>query len=82
MDTVGKAMAYLHLVGSPYLGVYPDIGNLKNAAALYGSNLLPDLELGRGHTYASHLKETIPGVNLNMIFGIGHTQYQECIQML
>ena len=63
MDTVGKAMAYLHLVGSPYLGVYPDIGNLKNAAALYGSNLLPDLELGRGHTYAAHLKETIPGVN-------------------
>jgi len=54
--------------------VYPDIGNLKNAAALYASNLLPDLELGRGHTYASHLKETIPGVNLNMILGTGYTQ--------
>ena len=34
MDTVGKAMAYVDLVGSPYLGVYPDIGNLKNAAVL------------------------------------------------
>ena len=74
MDTVGEAMAYLHLLGSPYLGVYPDIGNLKNAAALYASNLLPDLELGRGHSYASHLKETIPGVNLNMILGTGYAQ--------
>ncbi len=82
MDTVGKAMAYVNLVGSPYLGVYPDIGNLKNAAVLYGSDLLADIELGRGHTYAAHLKETVPGVYRNMVFGTGHTQYQDCIQLL
>lgn len=82
MDTVGKAMAYVDLVGSPYLGVYPDIGNLKNAAVLYGSDLLADIELGRGHTFAAHLKETVPGVYRNMVFGTGHTQYQECIQLL
>lgn len=82
MDTVGKAMAYVNLVGSPYLGVYPDIGNLKNAAVLYGSDILADLELGRGHIYAAHLKETVPGVYRNMVFGTGHTQYQECIQVL
>lgn len=82
MDTVGKAMAYVDLVDSPYLGVYPDIGNLKNAAVLYGSDLLADLKLGRGHTFAAHLKETVPGVYRNMVFGTGHTQYQECIQLL
>jgi predicted hexulose-6-phosphate isomerase len=82
MDTVGKAMAYVNLIGSPYLGVYPDIGNLKNAAVLYSSDLLADLELGRGHTYAAHLKETVPGVYRNMVFGAGHTQYQECIRVL
>lgn len=82
MDTVGKAMAYVDLVGSPYLGVYPDIGNLKNAAVLYNSDLLADLELGQGHTYAAHLKETVPGVYRNMVFGTGHTQYQECIRVL
>jgi len=60
MDTVGEAIAYLHLLGSPYLGVYPDIGNLRNAAVLYGSDLFPDLELGGGHTYAANLKDTIP----------------------
>jgi predicted hexulose-6-phosphate isomerase len=82
MDTVGKAMAYVDLVGSPYLGVYPDIGNLKNAAVLYGSDLIADIELGRGHTFAAHLKETVPGVYRNMVFGTGHTPYQECIQVL
>ncbi len=82
MDTVGKAMAYVDLVGSPYLGVYPDIGNLKNASVLYGSDLIADIELGRGHTFAAHLKETVPGVYRNMVFGTGHTQYQECIQLL
>ncbi len=82
MDTVGKAMAYVHLVNSPYLGVYPDIGNLKNAAVLYGSDLLADLELGRGHIYAAHLKETLPGVYRNMVFGTGHTQYQDCVRVV
>lgn len=82
MDTVGKAMAYVNQVGSPYLGVYPDIGNLKNAAVLYGSDILADLEQGRGHTFAAHLKETVPGVYRNMSFGSGHTPYIECIQVL
>ena len=31
MDTVEKAMAYVKDVDQAYLGVYPDIGNLKNA---------------------------------------------------
>lgn len=82
MDTVTKAMAYVDQIGSPYLGVYPDIGNLKNASVLYGSDLLADLNAGRGHTYAAHLKETVPGVYRNMVFGTGHTEYQECIRVL
>ena len=56
-DAVGKAMACLVCLT---WGVYPDIGSLKNAAALYGSYLFPDLEIGRGHTYAANLKETFP----------------------
>lgn len=82
MDTVSKSMAFVNQIGSPYLGVYPDIGNLQNAAVLYGSDLLADLELGRGHIYAAHLKETVPGVYRNMVFGTGHTQYQACLRLL
>ena len=36
MNTVEKAMAYVKLVNSPYLKVYPDSGNLTNAARIPG----------------------------------------------
>jgi predicted hexulose-6-phosphate isomerase len=82
MDTVAKAMKYVQKIGSPYLGVYPDIGNLKNAAVVYGSDLLEDIQSGKGHIFAAHLKETQPGVYRDMHFGEGHTEYDACIQLL
>lgn len=77
MDTVEKAMHYVDTVNSPYLGVYPDIGNLKNAAVLYHGDVVEDLEKGRGRIFAVHLKETKPGLYRNMNFGdpTGHTEY-------
>lgn len=77
MDTVEKSMKYVDIVNNPYLGVYPDLGNLKNAAVLYGSDVQEDLEKGRGHIFAVHLKETKPGLYRDMNFGdpTGHTEY-------
>ena len=82
MDTVGKAMKYVDLIGSPWLGVYPDIGNLKNAAVLYGHDTAEEMKLGKGHIFAVHLKETRPGVYRDMDFGQpdGHTEYASCIE--
>ncbi len=81
MDTVEKSMHYVNQVNSPWLGVYPDIGNLKNAAVLYGTDVVEDLELGAGHIFAVHLKETKPGVYRDMNFGHGgHTEYERCIK--
>ena len=81
MDTVAKAMKYVDQVGSPWLGVYPDIGNLKNAAVLYGLNVVEDMKKGAGHTFAVHLKETVPGVYRDMNYGTGgHTEYVPCIK--
>lgn len=82
MDTVMKAMNYVDRINSPYLGVYPDIGNLKNAAVLYESDLITDIESGRGHIFAAHLKETQSGVYRDMNFGTGHTEYHNCIKSL
>ena len=48
MNTVEKAMAYVKLVNSPYLKVYPDSGNLTNAAVAYHTRVSDDLETGRG----------------------------------
>ncbi len=81
MDTVAKAMKYVRAVGSAWLGVYPDIGNLQNAAVLYGSDIREDLMCGAGHIFAMHLKETKPGVYRDMRFGSGgHTPYERCLQ--
>ena len=49
MNTTEKAMKYVNLIDNPYLGVYPDSGNLTNAAVTYGTSVLDDLETGRDH---------------------------------
>jgi L-ribulose-5-phosphate 3-epimerase len=79
MDTVEKAMEYVNLVNSPYLGVYPDIGNLTNAAKLYGTSVLGDLGKGGGHIVAMHLKETVPGKYREIKFGTGHVDFEMAI---
>ena len=80
MDTVAKAMRYVRAVDSPYLGVYPDLGNLTNAAKLYQSDLYRDIAAGRGRLLAMHLKETRPGVYREMRFGEGHVDFPRGIE--
>ena len=71
MNTVEKAMVYVNRVNSPYLNVYPDLGNVTNAAVTYGTDVEEDLETGRGHLAAMHLKETLPGKFREIPFGTG-----------
>lgn len=80
MNTVEKAMKYVTLVNSSYLQVYPDIGNLTNAAHTYRNDALEDLELGRGHLLAMHLKETSPGKFREVPYGAGHVAFEEAIR--
>ena len=79
MDTVEKAMNYVRQVDSPYLGVYPDSGNITNAALLYDGDVAADLETGRGHIVAVHLKETVPGKYREIPFGTGHVDFQKIV---
>ncbi len=82
MDTVEKSMEYVNLINNPYLGVYPDIGNLTNASLIYGKIVTEDIKTGTGHIVAGHLKETISGHYREIPFGTGHTQFEEDIQIL
>lgn len=82
MDTVGKAMHFVNMMNHPYLGVYPDIGNLKNASLLYHTCVNDDLHIGNGHIFAAHLKETIFGKYREIPFGTGHTEYGENLKVL
>lgn len=79
MNTVEKAMVYVNRVNSPYLGVYPDMGNITNAAVSHGKDVLADIRSGIGHIDAVHLKETVPGVFREVPFGTGHVDFPSVI---
>ena len=80
MNTVEKAMNYVKKVNSVYLNVYPDLGNITNAAVSYGKNVLDDLETGREHLAAMHLKETVPGKFREIPYGTGHVDFESGIR--
>jgi len=80
MNTTEKAMKYVNIVNNPWLGVYPDSGNLTNAAVTYGTSVLDDLETGRGHIFAMHLKETVPGKFREIPFLTGHVDFESVIK--
>lgn len=71
MNTVAKAMAYVDAVRSPYLQVYPDVGNISNGTA----DVAADIEAGWGHIAAAHLKETVPGIFRDRHYGDGAVDF-------
>lgn len=75
MDTVKKSMDWVHQINSPYLQIYPDIGNITNAALIYGGDPVEDLKSGHSHLVAVHLKETVPGVYREVPYGTGHVDF-------
>jgi L-ribulose-5-phosphate 3-epimerase len=79
MNTVQKAMGVVCQVGSAWLQVYPDIGNINNAALLAGKNVLDDLALADGHIVGLHLKETVPGKFRNLMFGEGDVDFRQAV---
>lgn len=79
INTVGKANQWIVQMDSPYLQIYPDIGNITNAAKVYGTNVLEDLRSGAGHICALHLKETVPNVFREVPYGTGHVDFPNAI---
>lgn len=80
LNTVEKAMCWVNKIASPYLAVYPDLGNIT--CAFNGSRHLvtADLESGRGRIAAVHLKETKPGVFREVPYGEGHVDFEAGIK--
>ena len=78
MDTTEKAMTHIRRVNSPYLQLYPDIGNITNAVP----DAVRDLQSGQGHIAAAHLKETRPGVYRDLYYGEGEVNFPAAIREL
>lgn len=79
MDTVEKSIKYVSLINSPYLNIYPDIGNLNNAALLYNHSVIEDINKGNGRFIAAHIKETKPGHYREVPFSNGVVNFEELI---
>jgi L-ribulose-5-phosphate 3-epimerase UlaE len=75
MNTAAKAMDWVRRINSPWLQVYPDTGNITNAAKSEGGDVLADLESARGHISALHLKESKPGIFREVPYGTGHVDF-------
>jgi L-ribulose-5-phosphate 3-epimerase len=82
MNTIEKAMYYVNEVNSPYLQVYPDLGNITNAAVMYGKSVTDDISLGEGNIVAFHLKETVPGVFREVPYGTGHVDFKKSLRAI
>ncbi|HKM06192.1 MAG TPA: L-ribulose-5-phosphate 3-epimerase, partial [Sphaerochaeta sp.] len=80
MNTVTKALEYVHLVNSPYLQVYPDIGNIVNAVGASNKKAREDILSGKGHIIAAHIKETVPGKFREIPYGTGHVDFPLLLQ--
>ena len=79
MHTCEKSMKYVDEINSTYLNVYPDCGNINNAAITYGTDVLGDLRSCDGHVVAMHLKETVPGKFRDMMYGEGQVDFPAMI---
>jgi len=79
MNTVEKALRFVRKIDSPFLQVYPDVGNVTNA--FYGdvARITEDISSGAGHVVALHLKETRPGIFREVPYGQGQVNFDACI---
>ena len=80
IDTVENAMKYVNIINSPYLKVYPDIGNLTNASKIYKKSIVYDLKSGEGSLFACHLKDTVEGKYRDIRFGDGSVEFEKVIR--
>ncbi|MDR0909900.1 MAG: L-ribulose-5-phosphate 3-epimerase [Spirochaetaceae bacterium] len=80
MNTVGKALDFIKKIDSPWLQIYPDMGNITNATVAEGKSPLDDLLSGKGHISAVHLKESKPGIFREVPFGEGHVDFEGLIK--
>ena len=79
MNTTGKAVQFVNMVVSAYLKIYPDAGNITNAAVANRHDVCEDLSLGKGKLIALHLKETKPDVYREVPFLTGHVEFERII---
>ncbi len=78
ITSVERAMDIISEVNSPWLQVYPDVGNL----AANGLDVAAELRLASGHLVGIHLKDTRPNEYRRVPFGQGIVPFKDVFQTL
>lgn len=78
VDSITKALAVTNEINSPWLHLYPDIGNL--AAAGYCAP--EELTLAKGQLLGVHIKDALPRIIRGVPFGQGIVPFRESFQAL
>jgi len=72
IGTISRCLPYIEEVGSPWLNIYPDFGNLSQ----WCDNPEEELQKGIQHIVGIHLKDTKPGVFKCVPFGEGTVNFE------
>ena len=78
VDGLSKALAIIREIDSPWLQLYPDIGNLAAA----GYNPPDELTLARNQVLGIHVKDALPRVIRGVPFEKGIVPFRETFQAL
>ncbi len=78
IGTIKRALKYVEHFNSPWLKIYPDLGNLTQ----WSQDPAQELEEGIEHIVAIHVKDTKPGVFKNVPFGEGTVDFVKLFNKL
>lgn len=78
IGTISRCLEYIEEINSPWLQIYPDLGNLTQ----WTDNPEAELEKGFAHIVAVHLKDTKPGIFKCVPFGEGTVQFDRLFKKL
>lgn len=81
INSIQKAMRYVKKVNSPWLQVYPDIGNLT-ASGFSSEEIKRDFFSGVGHITAIHLKDALIGEIRRVPYGEGIVDFTGLFTLL
>lgn len=78
ITSCAHAMEYIELFSSPWLQIYPDMGNTVAA----GHNVVSDLLLARNHIVAMHVKDSKERIVRDIPFGEGIVPFDAVFKQL
>lgn len=81
MDSIPKIMKYIKKVDSPWLTLYPDIGNLM-ARGLSIPQIEKDIAVNSKYITAFHVKDSLPNIIRRVTYGEGIVNFERFFTLL